>query len=161
MQFMKHLVAAAALTVAGSAMAATYDVGTLTVGTPQSISELVLGSGSFSDVISFDIAAGSSAQFNVSTFTLAPFVYNTISSLTLSVYDGSTLLSAIGGVYALGAGTDYSFHVSGVSTNNGAYSVNYQLAAIAPAVPEAGSMAMSLAGLGLLGLVASRRRRSD
>lgn len=157
MQFIKHLAAAAALTVAGSAMAATYDVGYLTIGAPSSLQEVVLGSGSFSDVINFDIADDAAGQINASTFVLAPFVYNTISNLTLSVYDGATLLTAINGVYTLAAGTDYSFHVSGIATNNGAYSVNYHLAA-AP-VPEAGSVALTLAGLGVVGLMAARRRR--
>lgn len=157
MQFIKHLVAAAALTVAGSAMAATYEAGVLVSGTPQSLTYSVLGSGSFSDIINFDVAANSTAQANAVTFTLFPFVQNPISGLTLAVYDGASLLTAVGGVYTLAAGTNYSFHVGGTTNFSGVYSVNYQLAA-AP-VPEAGSVALTLAGLGVVGLMAARRRR--
>lgn len=157
MQFIKHLVAAAALTVAGSAMAATYDAGVLVSGSPQSLTFGVAGTGSFSDIINFDVAANSTAQTNAVTFALFPFIQNPIAGLTLAVYDGASLLTAVGGVYTLAAGTNYSFHVGGTTNFSGVYSVNYQLAA-AP-VPEAGSVALTLAGLGVVGLMAARRRR--
>lgn len=158
MQFVKQLVAAAALTVAASAaMATTYEAGALVSGSPQSLTYGVIGSGTFADVINFDIAANSTGQVNAVTFTLFPFVQNPISGLTLALYDGASLLSAVNGVYTLAAGTNYSFHVGGTSNFSGVYSVNYQLAA-AP-VPEAGSVALTLAGLGVVGLMAARRRR--
>lgn len=160
MQFMKHLVAAAALTVAGSAMAENYDVGALTVGEPSSIQLFVLGNGTrtFSDVISFDIDEAAVGKFNASSFLVTYFVFDKIQNLSLSLYKGTQLVNAVNGVYTLGIGDDYSFHVSGKAINNGGYSINYNLTAT-PAVPEAGSMAMALAGLGMVGLVAARRRR--
>ncbi len=157
MKFVKHLVAAAALASAGSAMAATYEAGVLVSGSPQSLTYAVTGTGSFSDVINFDIAAASTGQVNAVTFTLFPFVQNPITGLTLSLYDGANLLTAVNGVYTLTAGTNYSFHVGGTTNFSGVYSVNYQLAA-AP-VPEPESIALTLAGLGVVGLVAARRRR--
>lgn len=160
MQFMKHLVAAAALTVAGSAMAENYDVGSLTIGDPSSIQLFVLGSGTrtFSDVISFDIDEAAAGKFNATSFLVTYFVFDKIQNLSLTLYKGSDVVNAVNNVYTLVAGTDYSFHVSGKAINNGAYSINYNLTAT-PAVPEASSVAMTLAGLGLVGLVAARRRR--
>lgn len=162
MQFMKHLVAAAALTVAGSAMAitptATYDVGALTIGEPDSLT-FDVAAGSFNDVITFSVSAGSSAQVNAKTFKLG--VYKTlIQGLTLSVYDshGTKLVADAADVYTLASGSGYSFLVSGSSTAAALYSVNYQLTAL-PAVPEPGSVAMMLAGLGVVGVMAARRRR--
>lgn len=160
MQFMKHLVAAAALTVAGSAMAETYEGGTLTVGAPDSLIYLAVSytgtPKAFSDVINFDLASDVTAQFNLKPAT---FSISQISGLSLEVYNGTTLLAPTAGLYTLLAGNAYSFHVSGTTSGLGAYSVNYYLTP-APAVPEAGSVAMTLAGLGVVGLVAARRRRA-
>jgi hypothetical protein len=154
----KQLAAASLLAVSAlGASAANYDVGALVVGQPQSITNIVVVPGSFTDIIQFDILGDSTGQFNASTFTLAPFIQFPITGLSLSVFKGATELSPAAGVYALAAGNDYSFKVTGTSAFTGAYSVNYQ---ITP-VPEPEAIAMMLAGLGVVGVVAARRRKAQ
>lgn len=91
----------------------------------------------------YDISSvtfGSSTQF-VTTNTVAPGV----------TFDLATLFSG-----PLAAGT-YNFTVKGTSFGGGQYTGNIT---VTP-VPEAETYALALAGLGVVGLVAARRRKAQ
>lgn len=152
MQF-KSVVLAAALLIAGVAQAAP------------TVLDLSSGATSFSGS-----AASQKFQFTLPTDVIgygsvtASFGSKLGYSISSIVFDGNTLVREPSGPKffnftlfdgPLAAGT-YSFTVNGVSTGGGMFNGQLEVTA----VPEPESVAMALAGLGVMGLLARRRRAS-
>ncbi len=150
---------------AGQANADTWDAGTL-AATP-STNAFSHMPGSFTDYVNFNIASlpsdlGASAVPLNLVFMGIQYVVN---DLTGYLYDGQNgtgsqlgSMAATNTTYTFSnlAVGDYSFKFTGsAGPNGGGYMVGLS---VAP-VPEPSEWAMMLAGLGLVGAVAARRRR--
>lgn len=124
--------------------------------------------GSFIDFFNFTAPSGA-VQSSAATVSidLAPF-FN-IDNLQLVLYNGSNGTGSVvtGGTGVLGefsqldnvavtAGNAYSYRVTG--TVVGAPSGAYTFTAVAAPIPEPETYALMLAGLGIVGFVAARRR---
>ncbi|HEX8957366.1 MAG TPA: FxDxF family PEP-CTERM protein [Burkholderiaceae bacterium] len=157
-KFLSSLALAAGLVASASAGAATYNLGTLPAGITQFGVNQV--SGSFSDTIDFTLSNMSTLSVGIGAlnFNLGGSPFKNISNLDLTLHTA--------GGTDLGSGADITLHnlaaggyyaiVSGNA--NGAAGGEYGGAISVSPVPEAGTVAMLLAGLGLLGYVVSRRK---
>jgi hypothetical protein len=145
------------------AAAGTYSAGTLG-GTPY-INNVSVPVGSFLDTYTFDLTHP--GQDLVGTVNSLELDWHGLSLLHIS--DLSATLQVVGSPGVIGSWTgnpmnvlaavpagSYQLALSGVA--DGSAGGNYTLSLAAP-VPEPESYAMMLAGLGLLGLAARRRRR--
>ncbi|MBV8634570.1 MAG: PEP-CTERM sorting domain-containing protein [Burkholderiaceae bacterium] len=158
-KFLSTLALAAGLAASASASAGnTYNLGTLPAGvTDFGIYQV---NGTFSDTIDFTLSNMSNLSAGVGTlnFSLGGTPYKNISDLDLTLYTA--------GGTDLGSGTDITLHnlsaggyyavISGIA--NGSAGGEYGGAISVSAVPEPGTVAMMLAGMGLLGYIATRRK---
>ncbi|ACT48685.1 FxDxF family PEP-CTERM protein [Methylotenera mobilis] len=160
MKLVKQLLIGAAIFAAVSnAQAATYNLGTLSSDYTE-FGSYSVAKGSFSDTINFSLAGTSDTDFGVGSIfvKVGKITRLDITGLTLSLFKGTTDLGLSGTDFsatALGAG-DYHLLVTGNATGTlgGSYAGGIN---VSP-VPEADTYAMMLAGLGLMGFVARRRR---
>ena len=110
----------------------------------------------FTDTLSFDLSAPAKGSFVLAGQALPIPMLATIpaaSGLSMTIYKGGGAVTGAGATFSglnLAAGTDYSFVVSGMP---GGYKVTW---ALSP-VPEPESLALVLAGLGVIGVAARRR----
>lgn len=165
--------AAAGLLLIGSfglaqAAAPVHDLGTITVA-PVGFDSASL-TGSFDDVFKFQVGAGVKSVVGGivgtadSTADSTDFTFNFQTSFDGSHWSGSTpvaLATDVNGFFSasqivtgLSAGPTYWFRISG-TTVGADYSLN-----LAP-VPEPETYAMLLAGLGLMGFIARRRKSTN
>jgi len=172
------LAIAAILAASASAHATVTNLGAAVVGTPLSFGGLA-AAGPFNDVFTFTLPVNGGSGYSVTNFGLLPGQYNTVFS-TLSLVsnpDGvlynaddqllSTSTSPGGNSLALAWGAanagNYYLVVGGVANGlqggiyNGAISVT-AAAPAAPPVPEPGTYAMLLAGLGAVAFMVRRRK---
>lgn len=139
--------------------AATQDAGTLTE--LPVITSFIQSPGAIADVLTFTLDTPSETFGDSKLWFSAGNKYTVDPGLTLELFKvGSASSLGIFGFesefsVALGGG-DYYFNITGVTTGTkgGAYSV----ALYAEPVPEPETYAMMLAGLGLMGFVARRRK---
>lgn len=155
--FIKHAAATAAFVMAGTASAAvTVNLGTLGLGT-----FYLTGSGASSSPASI-IGVGDYDY----TFTIAAEDASTVTFLSFAATHtltdaSSTVIAATPAasgayVYSLGSGA-YTLSVSVPSVAQAQF-LTFYVGPDIPPVPEASSVAMTLAGLGVVGLMARRRK---
>lgn len=154
---LKSLVAAAAMLVAGAASAAPISFGGMVL-VPGAFT-LNLGSVVVAPGFSTNVYGGvSSSPFTVTTSTPAGPMTLSFSALTLSSASmGASVDTDLSNGFSflgLTAGT-YTLSVSGTAVTGGYYAGAYD--SVSTPVPEAGSMALALAGLGVAGLMLRRR----
>lgn len=160
---------AGALLASGVASATVISLGTVPLSPtdPLAFTE-THAKGFFSDTVNFSIAAGSlDSSLNNLKLTLGtinPVTVYDISNLSYTLYTAAG--TKIGGVYGaddvtytnlFSGGGDYYFTVTGnaVGSAGGTYGMS-----LLAAVPEPETYGMMLGGLGLIGLIARRRKAS-
>ena len=163
------LAVVAIMALPGRASAATFDYG------PQS-SDFYYGvfkpAGSFTDDILFSVATPFTVtlQDNFPNFSLVSGLNATIyNSVSAPVYSGAANTPVTGSSFqnlvpaTLAAGS-YDLRISGLAlgpASTSYYSGKLTLATTAMPIPEPETYAMILAGLGLMGFVARRRKQKD
>ena len=179
----KRFIAAAALSsavalpgVANAQIVNNYDLGLVTAPALVPLSDVILTDGSpttFLDLWTFDLTPDSFVESLLLTINSGPDNLLTIDPATFSsqmvdssntVVAGTLNFNAFTNALSwtpfqpLSAGLDYQLQVTGllVGALGGGYSGH--LAAIPIAIPEPEAYAMLLAGLGLLGFIATRRK---
>jgi len=157
MKFKTAIAALLAVIGFSTAHAATTDLGTLSLG-ENTFSGTVAGKESFLDTFNFSlsnlssISGGASAVLHIRASDFGFSLFDSNNALLATSAGGSdqtiTPLSLSSG--------NYHFTVFGTDTSKkaGAYSGLFSVSA----VPEPESYAMFLAGLGLMGVIAKRRR---
>lgn len=173
---LNSLAAVVLLAFAGAhAHATTFNLGTLN-GIRIVGDSFASRAGSFTDLYNFNV--GSASNFSGVAIALnfnipfLPGIEFNIRDFSISLTDGST-----GTVYTdnngsdgfslsalIGPGATHTFAVNGFVNGSwgGAYAAALTVspAAVSP-IPEPGTYALMLAGLGVVGFMASRRRRPD
>jgi len=125
--------------------------------------------GTFTDTIDFTVPSGSlGTSVNPLTLTLGGVNVFNISGLTYSIFSGvSGSGGSLWGTFlgdntshdvALGGGGAYHMVISGLA--NGTMGGSYGVAMVS-GVPEPETYAMMLGGIGVLGLMARRRKKMD
>jgi hypothetical protein len=149
----------------GAVHAATYNVGTVSA-TPYVNFVNTPAVGSFLDVYNFDVAPGSWAagasveNHPLSITTPLSLSILNVAGLSFSLFDGTNQMVAGSSTAYSGVLTPGPYHaeVAGLATgvSGGAYSFAL---AVVPSVPEADTWALFAAGLGLVSIAYSRRRK--
>lgn len=176
----KSIAAIAVLSGAAvGANAAVYNLGPVAVGVPKDFA--ALSSGTIADLFTFDLPANGGSGYSVTNFTLLPSsLYNSILS-TMSLLtdpDNSVALTGLlngdedpvissvtpGGssltmAAPASAGGHMFLYVTGLTT--GSAGGIYTGAISVTAVPEPENYAMLLAGLGVMGAIALRRKKKS
>ena len=125
--------------------------------------------GSFLDHIQFSVAAPATITLldNFTNFSLISSLNATLfNSAAVAVYAGTPNTPVVGSSFqnltpfSLAAGS-YDLHIGGNVLAGGFYSGKLALNSTAMPIPEPETYAMILAGLGLMGFVARRRKQKD
>jgi PEP-CTERM motif len=164
MNFTCVSIAAALLAGSASAMAVTYNIGTMPIAPTVYNNAASVPVGSFSDRYDFMFPVlGSTASASAVSIQLAGLL--DIRNLMVELFDSSNTLLASGAPgmsssvsnIALTGGSNYYYMVTGTAT--GLVGGAYAFIASASAVPEPSTYAMMIAGIGAVGFLALRRRQ--
>jgi len=162
------LTLALSLGFVAAASATNTDLGLVVA--PQKFSDVVYVNSEFFDTYSFSInqptfSSGAVTSLQMSSVwginnlqaTLYSGIYgDNINDTVLNVLSGSDITKAGSGTYTAG---NYYFTVSGVGTEGATKAGAYSFAVVTSLpVPEPETYAMLLAGLGLMGTIARRRK---
>ena len=151
---------------AGSAQAATFNAGL--IGEASAVFNPARGD--FLDTINFSIAAPSDLTAAATSLKLsfASFTFLDIANLTVNLWNNSHPNGSVNYGSFAGNGTGYTFNlpaagnyhidITGVAT--GIHGGTYGVALSAAPVPEPETYAMLLAGLGVMGAIARRRKQA-
>ena len=156
---LKHIAAAAILAVSGSAFAASYDFGAH--DQLESSGLVGLSGGAFGDTYTFTLAAqstvASAAQifggFGSYSLFSGDALPGGLADTQLFSFNFGTAANSV----SLAAGS-YFYVISGLTFGPGVYTLNSS--AVAAPVPEPETYALMLAGLGIVGFMAARRKQS-
>ena len=159
----KQAVLVATLAVAAApALAATYNIGTLPVAPTVYSNTASVSPGAFSDTYNFLFPMlGSQASASAVSIQLSGLL--DIGNLKVELFDASNTFIAGGAMgtsssvnnVPLVGGASYYYKVTGTAT--GALGGTYAFIASAAPIPEPGTYALLLAGLGVVGFLARRR----
>lgn len=149
---MKLKTIAAASVVALSGLSAQAGTWSWDSHDPLEHALLSVPSGTIGDFFTFSLDTASTVTSSVDSFGVLAGTYSLFKAD--NTYIGSWSQNAADVSLSLGAGSYYYF-VSGFTPSAGAYSI----ASAVTAVPEPETYALLAAGLGIVGFVASRRRR--
>ncbi len=166
MQFFRSMAAAAVLaaTAAGAQATTTTFSGSVGPGVnPFDVLATSITFGSASNLVGGVSSSGYTAEFNVGSVTV---LLNADALNIASVYlkSGSTVIGTdtdLSNGFAFGnlaAGT-YGLYITGTNTNTSLVGVFAGTTTVTAAVPEPESVALVLAGLGVVGLMSRRRMR--
>jgi hypothetical protein len=162
-----HSIAAAAVlaTAAMSASAVVYNIGTMPLAPTiySNTASLPFSVVSFSDRYNFVFPVGGATASGSSVSVNVTGLLN-ITDIKVSLFNSSNVLINSGGTGVssqlfntpLTAGLSYYYTVTG--TANGAVGGAYSFIASAAPVPEPETYALMLAGIGVVGFMAARRR---
>jgi|GEM_PF-2198964 len=152
------LVVGAAVSVNASAITPvqinSVDLGNLSAGVT-SFNEAV-GPGFFIDTIDFSIGGHSSVATGLQSINLGQWLG--ISNLNVSLYSSSGSLLGKGTSISLGSAAPGNYYEVVTGSGTGSLGGVYAGSVSVSPVPEASTLAMLLAGLGLLGVTAFRRK---
>jgi hypothetical protein len=155
------------------AQAATYNLGTVSVGAPLSFNAAVTSAGPFSDIFTFTLPAALSTGFSLLNFPVGGLFNTMLTSATLFRNPDGNLFNSDDTMVKAGAATPtgisftngasaagtYYLNVTGIAT--GSQGGLYNGAISVAAVPEPETYAMLLAGLGVMGFIARRRNNAQ
>lgn len=159
-----------ALTLGLVAGASATDTNLGLVVAPQKFSDVVYVNNSFFDTYSFSINQPTFSSGAVTSLQMenvwgisglhaelfAGIYGDAIADVSLNVLSGTDITKAGSGTYTAG---NYYFTVSGIGTETEAKAAAYSFAVVTSLpVPEPETYAMLLAGLGLMGTIARRRK---
>jgi hypothetical protein len=162
------MVAAVALAMAGASQAATYDLGTVTSSNVTLDTIDLPLSGSFSDTFTFTLGQGSAGQVGVTSFFYGSSPVD-VPMLSLSLDGGAPIAAPVAvdfdyGNVAYGytftglqLNHKYTLVLTGSDSSSLGTSYSFQIAA----VPEPETYGMLMAGLGLMGMIARRRKHGQ
>jgi len=164
MNLKQAFLAATVSSAAFGASAATFNFTMPLAPEAPFIQQVTVAAPSFTDIFNFTAPAGAvGVSGSVVSVDITPF-FN-VDNIVIALFDGASNLVASGATgeasqlqnIPVVAGSPYFFEVQGTVT--GTAGGFYTFTALAAPIPEPGTYALLLAGLGVVGFIAARRRK--
>ena len=166
---------AIALTLSASLFTMSVHAAVLTLGPDTNASPIAeqyqfgnpeIKASSFIDYVLLDVTPYRDLTASLSSTSTGTFTFKTFGLYTGDIYGSNTLVESgtvsnlfanlsVGGLQEAGLGGNYFLKITGTQSGTGSYNGNITLTS---AVPEPETYGMMLAGLGLMGFVARRRK---
>ncbi len=171
----KFKLATLALAFSASLMSMSSQAALLTLGADTNASSFAeqyqfsnggISTSSFTDYVLLDVTPYRDLTASLSSTSAGAFTFKTFGLYTGDINGANTLVEtgvvgnifanlSFGGLNETGLGGNYFLKITGIQSGSGSYNGNITLTS---AVPEPETYAMMLAGLGLMGFVARRRK---